>query len=191
MPEVEFIAQVRGMFLLCQSEEGLIILDQHAAAERLTFERLKRTFRERRVAMQTMLVPEVLDVTPADVALVEELADTILAMGMDVRPAGVSKVAVYAVPHLVVRAAPAELARALLGELGRAGGRDYSSAVDLVLATMACHGSIRAGDRVSAEEARELVRELAKIDFAGHCPHGRPIVMRLSYRELEHRVGRR
>ena len=151
LPEVEFIAQVRGMFLLCQSEEGLIILDQHAAAERLTFERLKRTFRERRVAMQTMLVPEVLDVTPADVALVEELADTILAMGMDVRPAGVSKVAVYAVPHLVVRAAPAELARALLGELGRAGGRDYSTAVDLVLATMACHGSIRAGDRVSAE----------------------------------------
>jgi DNA mismatch repair protein MutL len=191
LPEVEFIAQVRGMFLLCQSEEGLVILDQHAAAERLTFERLKRTFRERRVAMQTMLVPEVLDVTPADVALVEELGDTILAMGMDLRPAGTAKVAVYAVPHLVVRASPAELARALLGELGRAGGRDYSSAVDLVLATMACHGSIRAGDRVSPEEARELVRELAKIDFAGHCPHGRPIVMRLSYRELEHRVGRR
>lgn len=191
MPDVEFIAQVRGMFLLCQSEEGLIILDQHAAAERLTFERLKRTFRDKRVAMQTMLVPEVIDVTPADVALVEELAETIAAMGMDLRPAGPSKVAVFAVPHLVVRASPAELARALLGELGRVGGRDYSSAVDLVLATMACHGSIRAGDRVSPEEARELVRELAKIDFAGHCPHGRPIVMRLSFRELEHRVGRR
>ena len=142
LPEVEFIAQVRGMFLLCQSEEGLIILDQHAAAERLTFERLKRTFRERGVAMQTMLVPEVLDVTPADVALVEELSETILVMGMELRPAGSAKVAVYAVPHLVVRAAPAELAR-------------YGSSAERVAAicrrSTSCrhdgpHGSIRAGD---------------------------------------------
>jgi DNA mismatch repair protein MutL len=98
---------------------------------------------------------------------------------------------VLAVPQLLAKSSPATLARALLTEIGRTGPRAASQAIDLALATLACHASIRAHDRVTPEEARALLAALAEVDFSGHCPHGRPIVTRLSYRELEHRVGRR
>ncbi len=80
--------------------------------------------------------------------------------------------------------------RDLVAELGRAARRPFGDAADLVLATMACHGSIRAGDAVSRAEATALLRGLDDIDFAGHCPHGRPVVTRIGYDELERRVGR-
>jgi DNA mismatch repair protein MutL len=102
-----------------------------------------------------------------------------------------SRISVHAVPQILARARPSDLASSLVAELARAGARGYSGAIDVVLATMACHGSIRAGDRVSAEQARELLAALASVDLGGYCPHGRPVVMRLPYRELEHRVGRR
>jgi DNA mismatch repair protein MutL len=188
---VTFLAQVRRMFLLCETDDALLVIDQHAAAERVTFDRLKRAFSDRAVAMQALLVPEVIDVDASAVALVEEAHEDILGMGMDVRPAGPSRVAVHAVPQILSRATPAELVSSLLGELSRSGTRGYSGAIDLVLATLACHGSIRAGDRVSPEQARELLAALSSIDLGGYCPHGRPVVMRLPFRDLEHRVGRR
>jgi DNA mismatch repair protein MutL len=77
-----------------------------------------------------------------------------------------------------------------VAELGRAAARPFGDAADLVLATMACHGSIRAGDAVSPEEANALLRALDEVDFAGHCPHGRPVVTRIAFEDLERRVGR-
>lgn len=188
---LRFVAQVRQMFLLCEGRDGLYIVDQHAAAERVTFCRLRRAFVARNVAIQKLLFPAVVTVTPSEVALVEEAQAEIERAGFDVRPAGASQIAVHAVPLLLARASPERLARDLLGELGHSGGRAFSGAVDLVLATMACHGSIRAGDPVPPEEAKALLAALDEVDFAGHCPHGRPIVMRVSWGELEHRVGRR
>lgn len=188
---VTFLAQVRRMFLLCETDDALLVVDQHAAAERVTFDKLKRAFSDRTIAMQALLVPEVVDVDPSAVALVEEAHEDILGMGMDVRPAGTARVAVHAVPQILSRATPSELVASLLGELSRSGSRGYSGAIDLVLATLACHGSIRAGDRVSPDQARELLAALTSIDLGGYCPHGRPVVMRLPFRELEHRVGRR
>lgn len=188
---LRFVAQVRQMFLLCEGRDGLYIVDQHAAAERVTFCRLRRAFLARNVAIQKLLFPAVVTVTPSEVALVEEAQPEIERAGFDVRPAGPSQIAVHAVPLLLSRASPERLARDLLGELGHSGGRAFSGAVDLVLATMACHGSIRAGDPVPPEEASALLAALDEVDFAGHCPHGRPIVMRVSWGELEHRVGRR
>ncbi len=185
-----FIAQVRRLFLLCETSEGLLFLDQHAAAERVTFDRLRRDYASRRVASQRLLVPEVVRVTPAEVALVDEAGDAIAASGLEVRPAGPDAVAVHAVPQLLVRARPEALARDVLAELGRAGGRAWSGAVDLALATMACHGSVRAGDELSADEARALLLALSEVDFAGHCPHGRSVVHRLGWAELYARVGR-
>jgi len=83
------------------------------------------------------------------------------------------------------------LLRDLLAEVSRAGERAFSGAVDLALATMACHGSVRAGDPMPAEEAQALLRSLDEVDFAGHCPHGRPVVMKIRWSELELKVGRR
>ncbi len=187
---LRFVGQMRGTFLVCEGEDGLYVLDQHAAAERVTFDRLRRTFASKTIATQRLLVPEVVELAPAEVALLDEQSDEVARLGVEVRAIGDGAVAVHAVPAILVRAEPARVVRDLASELARAGGRAFGGAVDLVLATMACHGSIRAGDAVSPEEARSLLGALDQVDFAGHCPHGRPVVMRMAWSELERRVGR-
>ena len=184
------VGQVRGTFLICEGEDGLYVLDQHAAAERVTFDRLRKAYGARGVAMQRLLVPEVVELTPGDVATLEENAEEVSRLGVEVRAVGDGAVAVHGVPDLLVRADPARLVRDLVSEVSRTAGRPFRGAVDLVLATMACHGSVRAGDAMSAEEVAALLRALDHVDFAGHCPHGRPLVMRMTFGELERRVGR-
>jgi DNA mismatch repair protein MutL len=123
-------------------------------------------------------------------AALDEHAGDIAALGVELRAVGPKAVAVHAVPMLLARSRPERLVRDLVAELGRAAKRPFGDAADLVLATMACHGSIRAGDAVSREEAVALLLALDGIDFAGHCPHGRPVVTRIGYDDLERRVGR-
>ena len=187
---LRFVGQVRGMFLVCEGDDGLYVLDQHAAAERVTFDRLRKMYSARGVAMQRLLVPEVVELSPGEVAILEENADEVSRLGVEVRAVGESAVAVHGVPDLLLRADPTRLVRDLVAEVSRTAGRPFGGAVDLVLATMACHGSARAGDAVSPEEANALLRALDNVDFAGHCPHGRPLVMRMTFGELERRVGR-
>jgi DNA mismatch repair protein MutL len=187
---LKFLAQVRATFLVCEGDDGLYVLDQHAAAERVSFDRLRRAFAARVVAMQKLLLPEVVDLLPAEVAALEEAADDVLRLGLEVRAVGANAVAVHAVPQILGRASPERLVKDVVAEVTRAAGRPFAGAADLVLATMACHGSIRSGDAVSPEEARALLTSLDGVDFSGHCPHGRPVVTRLGFGELEHRVGR-
>lgn len=188
---LRFIAQLRMTYLLCEGEDGIYILDQHAAAERVTFTRLRREYQARSVPSQALLFPLVIDVSTEELELVEAKQREIAEVGIDVRPRGASSLSVHAVPRLLSRASPERLLRDLLAEVSRSGGRGFSDAVDLALATMACHGSIRAGDALAASEAAALLVALDEADFAGHCPHGRPVVTFLSYAELERKVGRR
>ena len=188
---LRFVAQVRSMFLICEGSDGLYMLDQHAAAERVTFDRLKKGYDSRSVSKQALLFPVVVSASVNEVAIVEEAHDAIALTGLDVRVAGPTSLAVHSVPTLLGRASPERLLRDLLGEMSLAGERAFSGAVDRAIATMACHGSVRAGDPVAPEEARALLAALDDVDFAGHCPHGRPVVMRIGWSELEHRVGRR
>jgi DNA mismatch repair protein MutL len=187
---LRFVGQVRATFLLCEGEDGVYVLDQHAAAERVTFDRLRRAHASREMPTQKLLVPEVVELPAADVSVLEEYADEVLRLGVEIRAVGASAVAVHAMPALLSRATPARVVRDLASELSREGGRAFRGAVDLVLATMACHGSVRAGDAIAPAEATALLAALDRVDFAGHCPHGRPIVMRLAWGELERRVGR-
>jgi DNA mismatch repair protein MutL len=187
---LRFVGQVRGTFLICEGEDGIYVLDQHAAAERVTFDRLRRSYAERGVSMQRMLVPEVVELSPGEVAILEDNAEEISRLGVEVRAVGDAAVAVHGVPDLLVRAEPKRLVRDLVAEVSRTAGRPFRGAVDLVLATMACHGSVRAGDAMSPAEVTALLRALDNVDFAGHCPHGRPLVMRMSFGELERKVGR-
>jgi DNA mismatch repair protein MutL len=187
---LRFVGQVRSTFLVCEGDDGLYVLDQHAAAERVTFDRLRKAYAAREVASQRLLAGEIVELLPAEVAALEENAEAVSALGLELRAVGASAVAVHAVPALVARAAPARLVRDLVAEVSRAAGRPFGAAADLVLATMACHGSARAGDGLSREEAEALLRALDGVDFSGHCPHGRPVVTRISFDELERRVGR-
>ncbi len=188
---LRFIAQLRVTYLICEGEDGIYILDQHAAAERVTFTRLRREYQARSVPSQALLFPLVVDVSAEELELVEVRQKEIAEVGLDVRPRGVGSLSIHAVPRLLTRASPERLVRDLLSEVSRAGGRGFSDAVDLALATMACHGSVRAGDALSPSEAKSLLTALDDADFAGHCPHGRPVVTFLSYVELERKVGRR
>jgi DNA mismatch repair protein MutL len=187
---LRFLAQVRATFLICEGDDGLYVLDQHAAAERVTFEKLKKDFSARATASQRLLIPEVVELGAAELAALEEHAEEALRLGIEVRAVGAGAVAVHAVPRLLARASPERLVRDLLAELLRVAKRPFSDAADLVLATMACHGSVRAGDVLTGDEVHALLRDLDTVAFAGHCPHGRPVVMRLGWSELERRVGR-
>jgi DNA mismatch repair protein MutL len=188
---LSFVAQVKQTFLLCEGPDGLYVLDQHAAAERVTFDRLRKAYAGRDVATQALLFPVSVEVTASDAAFVEEEQAALAALGLDVRAIGPTTVAVHALPRLLSRARPEHVVRDLIAEVTRSGGRGFSNAVDLVLATMACHGSVRAGDRLSPSEASALLLSLDQVDFSGHCPHGRPIVTRIGWDELERKVGRR
>jgi len=188
--QLRVVGQVRAMFIVAEGPDGMYVLDQHAAAERVTFERMRGDYRARRVVSQRLLIPEVVALSPDEHALVEEHAEEILGVGLEVRPLSGSSVAVHAVPKILTRATPEGLLRDLVAELGRTAKRPFHDAVDLVLATMACHGSVRAGDVLSEEAMKALLVSLDGADFAGHCPHGRPVVMRLGWSELERRVGR-
>jgi DNA mismatch repair protein MutL len=186
---LRFVAQVRRMFLICEGEWGLVMLDQHAAAERVVYDRLRRSYASREVRVQPLLVHETLEVTAREVALAEENAEDLARIGFELTPMGTNTLAVRAIPALLVRADPRRLARDILAELARQGS-EFSRALDLVLATMACHGSVRGGDEVASEEAQALLSSLDECDFGGHCPHGRPVLFSIKWSELERKVGR-
>ncbi len=185
------LGQVRRMLIVCEGRSGLAVIDQHAADERVRFDQLRRAYAAREVALQRLLVPERVELSEEDVALAEEHREALLAVGLDVVPLGDRTVAVHGVPAVVRRASPERLLRDVLVELERAGERAFGDAVDMALATMACHGAIRAGDTLSPEECRALLRAMDAVrDFSGHCPHGRPVVYSVGWDELERRLGR-
>jgi DNA mismatch repair protein MutL len=185
------LGQVRRMLLVCEGNDALYVIDQHAADERVRFDHLQRAYAAREVKVQHLLFPERVECTEEEAALVGAQHDALLQLGLDCTLLGPTTVAVHAVPALLTRAAPQRLLRDVIGELERAGGRAFSAAVDRVLATMACHGSIRAGDALSIEQAEALLRNLdAVADFSGHCPHGRPVVHALPLDDLERKLGR-
>lgn len=188
---LKFLAQVRQTYLICEGPEGICVLDQHAAAERVLFAKLRAQYQAREVASQALLFPVTLQLGAEEVELLESRSADIQAMGLEVRVRGREMVSVHSVPKLLQRGSAERLLRDLLGELSRTGARGFSDAIDKALATMACHAAVRAGDPVGSDEAIALLAALEGIDFAGYCPHGRPIVASLSWVELERRVGRR
>ncbi len=188
---LRFVAQLKQTYLLCEADDGFYVLDQHAAAERVTFDRLRRQYQSRAVPAQALLFPLSLDVSQEEADLIDERSEELLGLGVDLRRRGPDTLSIHAIPRLLGRASPERLVRDLLSEVSRRGGRGFSDAIDLALATMACHGSVRAGDSLSAEEVKALLSALDQADFAGHCPHGRPVVTRVTWAELERKVGRR
>jgi DNA mismatch repair protein MutL len=185
------LGQARRTFLVCEGQHGVLIIDQHAADERVRFDRLRRAYAAREVRTQRLLFPERVECTELDAALVEQQQEEFGRLGLECSRLGPSTVAVAAVPALLTRAAPERLLHDILAELTRSGERAFADRMDMALATMACHASIRAGDVLSETEQGALLRSLDAVqDFQGHCPHGRPILCTLAFDELEQRLGR-
>jgi DNA mismatch repair protein MutL len=185
------LGQAQRTLLVCEGSDALYILDQHAADERVRYDKLRRGYAERSIAVQRLLFPERVECSEQDAALVDASRAELSAIGLECSLLGPATVAVHSVPALLASAAPARLLRDVIEELERRGERAFSDAIDMALATMACHASIRAGDVVPREQAEQLLRNLDGVsDFAGHCPHGRPILHSVPFGDLLRKLGR-
>lgn len=185
------LGQVRRMFLICEGADALHVIDQHAADERVRYDALRRAHAERRIVAQHLLFPERVECTESEVALVERHAAVLEELGLQAHALGGKTVAVHTIPSLLSRAAPERLLRDLLVELERGGERAFGDAIDMAFATMACHAALRAGDPLGLPEAQALLCAMDAVqDFAGHCPHGRPVVSSVPWDDLERRLGR-
>ena len=189
--QLRYIGQLAETFLVCEAEGELVLIDQHAAHERVEFARLREAHARRQIGRQRLLFPVVLQMAPAEVAAANEHTATLDALGFDVEPFGADSIAVKAVPQAAAGTEPEQLLRDVLAELGARGASEVvSDQVDHVLATMACHSVVRAGDALGETQARALLDAMDGVDFRGHCPHGRPVVLRMPLGELERRFGR-
>ena len=187
MPPLGYaLGQLHGVYVLAQNADGLVVVDMHAAHERVTYERLKQQLADAEVPRQRLLVPLVLDVSEAEADLVESVADTLAGFGLVLDRSGIASVTVREVPALLARGDVATLARDVLADCQALGGSDRLVEMqERLLATMACHGSVRAHRALTLTEMNALLRDMERTDNAGQCNHGRPTYLVRSMADLD------
>ncbi len=180
------IAQVGGVYVLAENRHGLVIVDMHAAHERIVYERLKTTMDRAQIEAQPLLIPVTFAATPAEVATAEAQQATLHELGLDVSPLSPGVLAVRSRPAALRDADPVELVRSVLADLADTdGSRVVQRARDEVLATMACHGAVRANRQLTLAEMNALLRDMERTERADQCNHGRPTWRQLTMRELD------
>jgi DNA mismatch repair protein MutL len=183
---LRIIGQLFEGYLIGESRDRLILIDQHAAHERVMFEHLRSAYSDGVMGRQHLLLPVIVEVGPREKALLQDYGEQLQALGFEVEPFGGTSVAVRAVPALLSDAEPAALLRDVAEELADIGGsRRLAEAAESVLARLACHSAVRVGQRMGPTQIRALLSAMDRIDFAGHCPHGRPAYVTFSRGELE------
>ncbi len=184
--------QVHGTYVVAQTEDGIVIVDQHAAHERIVYERMKAALADSGIQRQILLIPEVIELDDAAVGRLEARARELADLGLVLERFGPGAVVVREVPALIGDGDTAGLVRDLADELA-----DWDEATTLgqrladVCSTMACHGSVRAGRRLNAEEMNALLRQMETTPHAGQCNHGRPTYVELKLADIERLFGRR
>jgi DNA mismatch repair protein MutL len=180
------IGQLNGVYVLAQVEDGLIIVDMHAAHERIGYERLKTSLADGELRRQPLLVPVVVHVSPAEADLADTHAAFMERLGLVVSRLGDGSLAVREIPAMLQGSDPEQLLRDVLADLGSEGASErVRHAVNAVLSTMACHGAVRANRRLTIAEMNALLRDMERTERADQCNHGRPTWIKLSQRELD------
>ncbi len=193
--QLRYLGQLDLTYLVCEGDGELVLVDQHAAHERVELARLRERQRDEtnhgsRVAVQNMLFPVTLDATPAQLELVARLGDLLSQVGFEVEPFGKATLAVKAVPAGIRHGDPAQLLRMLLHDWAEDGAPSEAERLDALLGEIACHSVVRAGDRLTAGEAEALLRSLDGVDLSLPAPHGRAVLLRLPLAEVGRRFGR-
>ncbi len=184
-------AQVHENYIVAQTETGIVIVDQHAAHERLVYERLKAQMRENGVAAQALLIPEIVELPEEDARRLLDVSDDLYAFGLGIEPFGGAAVAVRETPAILGEVNAPALLRDLADELREGDGSLMLQArIEAILSRIACHGSIRSGRRMRAEEMNALLREMEATPHSGQCNHGRPTYVELRLSDIERLFGR-
>lgn len=184
-------AQVHENWIISQTPTGIIIVDQHAAHERLVYERLKAQAEASGIASQALLIPDIVELEDHEAARILEIADDLAALGLVIEAFGGGAIAVREVPALIRKLDAKALIRDILDDLADQGASDRLQArVDAVLSSMACHGSVRSGRRMSGDEMNALLREMERTPKSGQCNHGRPTWVELRLNDIERLFGR-
>jgi DNA mismatch repair protein MutL len=180
------VAQLHGVYILAENAHGLVVVDMHAAHERIVYERLKQQLDDQQVASQPLLIPATFAATPEEVATAEVCAHTLTQLGLEVTPFSPRTLAVRSVPTTLSAGDPVELARSVLAELAQ---HEASTVVERarneLLATMACHGAVRANRRLTLDEMNALLRQMEATDRSDQCNHGRPTWRQLDMKALD------
>ena len=184
-------AQVHANYVIAQTEDGIVIVDQHAAHERLVYEKLKTQMAENGVAAQALLVPEIVELG-TDAERLLELSDDLAKLGLGIEPFGNGAIAVRETPAILGQVDAEGLLKDILDELQDVDDSTaLQSRLDAILSRVACHGSVRSGRQMRAEEMNALLREMEATPHSGQCNHGRPTYVELKLSDIEKLFGRR
>ena len=186
----EMAVQMHDRYIVVESPEGIEVIDQHALHERVLYEGLKEAVAKGSLEVQPLLIPERIELTPAEIELVGEHAATLASAGMRVEPFGGATVIVTSKPVLAGSTPAAVLVREVLDRLASSSGNRQEMLVDEVLHGLACKAAIKAGDPLSQAEVDALVRDRRRVRDAHHCPHGRPTSLTLSRQDLDRQFRR-
>ena len=183
---LDYLGSLSGTYLLFASPGGFVVLDQHAAHERVLYEKMKQRGSKGKTVSQRLLLPEVVHFAPRDYANILEVLPVLRGAGMEIEPFGGDAFVVKALPSLLSKADPKALLRDMAGDMGEPGAvRGIADLEERILTFMACRGAVKAGQTLSEREVAELLRDMDDFPFPSNCPHGRPVFIQFTLRDLE------